>query len=83
MYTVRLNGRQTTKFTNTDLFRGKSPVTDADSGYIGVQSHTGRVTFRNVQIMSQAQAAVAAGAQVSKMEEPHEAAQKKAAKKTA
>ena len=46
-YTVRLNGQQTTKFTNIDPFRGKSPATDPDSGYIGVQSHTGRVTFRN------------------------------------
>jgi hypothetical protein len=52
-YTVRLNGQQTTKFTNIDLFRGKSPATDPDSGYIGVQSHTGRVAFRNVQIMAQ------------------------------
>jgi len=49
---VRLNGQQTTKFTNTDLFKGKSNATDPDSGYIGVQSHTGRVTFRNIQIMA-------------------------------
>jgi choline dehydrogenase-like flavoprotein len=49
-YTVRLNGQQTTNFTNTDLLRGKSNATDPDSGYIGVQSHTGRVTFRNIQI---------------------------------
>ena len=79
-YTVRLNGQQTTKFTNTDLFRGKSSATDPDSGYIGVQSHTGRVTFRNVQIMAQAPAAVTAGAGVSKMEALHEEPRKKAAK---
>jgi hypothetical protein len=52
-YTVRLNGQQTTKFNNIDPFRGKSPASDPDSGYIGVQSHTGRVTFRNIQIMAQ------------------------------
>jgi Domain of Unknown Function (DUF1080) len=50
-HTVRLNGQQTTRFTNTDLFRGKSNVTDPDSGYVGVQSHTGRLKFRNIQIM--------------------------------
>ena len=49
-YTVRLNGQQTTTFTNTDLFKGKSNLTDPDSGYIGVQSHTGRVLFSNIQI---------------------------------
>ena len=50
-YVVRLNGQQTTRFTNTDLFRGKSKTTDPDSGYIGIQSHTGRLKFRNVQVM--------------------------------
>jgi hypothetical protein len=79
-YTVRLNGQQTTKFTNTDLFRGKSSTADPDSGYIGVQSHTGRVTFRNVRIMAQAPAAVTAGAGVSKMEALHEEPRKRAAK---
>lgn len=51
-YTVRLNGQQTTKFTNADLFKGKSNAPDPDSGYIGVQSHTGRLTFRNIQVMA-------------------------------
>src|SRR5207237_4433612 len=50
-YVVRLNGQQTTTFTNTDLFKGKSKTTDSDSGYIGIQSHTGRLKFRNVQVM--------------------------------
>ena len=50
-YVVRLNGQQTTRFTNTDLFRGKSRATDPDSGYIGIQSHTGRLKFRNIQVM--------------------------------
>jgi len=51
-YVVQLNGQQTSRFTNVDLFRGKAPVADPDSGYIGVQSHTGRVTFRNIQIIA-------------------------------
>ena len=50
-YVVRLNGQQTTTFTNTDPFKGKSKTTDSDSGYIGIQSHTGRLKFRNVQVM--------------------------------
>jgi choline dehydrogenase-like flavoprotein len=50
-YVVRLNGQQTTSFTNNDLFKGKSKTTDPDSGYIGIQSHTGRLKFRNVQVM--------------------------------
>jgi len=82
-YTVRLNGQQTTSFTNNDLFRGKGSTTDTDSGYIGVQSHTGRVTFRNVQIMAQAPVALAAGAAVGKRETPHEDTKNKVVKKTA
>jgi choline dehydrogenase-like flavoprotein len=50
-FVVRLNGQQTTRFTNTDLFRGKAKTTDPDSGYVGIQSHTGRLKFRNVQVM--------------------------------
>jgi hypothetical protein len=49
-YTVRLNGQQTATFTNTDSFRGKSPAQDSLYGYIGLQSHTGRVAFRNIRI---------------------------------
>ncbi|HEY6970740.1 MAG TPA: family 16 glycoside hydrolase [Candidatus Angelobacter sp.] len=51
-YTVRLNNRQLTQFTNTDLYRGKSATEDPLSGYLGLQSHTGQVRFRNVQIKS-------------------------------
>jgi len=70
-YTVRLNGQQTTKFTNIDLFRGKSTATDPDSGYIGVQSHTGRVTFRNIQIIAQAPALAMRPAEMSRVEAIH------------
>ncbi len=59
-FVVRLNGQQTSRFTNTDLFRGKSKATDPDSGYIGIQSHTGRLKFRNVQVM-ELQPALAVG----------------------
>jgi hypothetical protein len=40
---VKLNGQPCTSFINNDAFRGKSP------GYIGLQSHTGRVAFANVR----------------------------------
>ena len=49
-YTVRLNGQQVTQFTNTDSYRGKSASEDPHSGYLGLQSHTGQVRFRNIQI---------------------------------
>lgn len=49
-YTVRLNGQQTTAFTNTDSYRGKSPAQEPRSGFIGLQAHTGRVAFRNIRI---------------------------------
>jgi choline dehydrogenase-like flavoprotein len=80
-YTVRLNGQQTTQFTNTDLFRGKANTTDRDSGYIGMQSHTGRVKFRNIQIrslapaMAAAPAGIAAAVRVPPVEIPVEAAE--------
>jgi choline dehydrogenase-like flavoprotein len=50
-FVVRLNRQQTTRFTNADLFRGKAKATDPDSGYLGIQSHTGRLKFRNIQVM--------------------------------
>jgi hypothetical protein len=51
-YVVRLNGQPSTRFTNTDSYRGKPPSVDPASGYIGIQTHTGRVAFRNIQIRS-------------------------------
>ncbi|MBZ5682650.1 MAG: DUF1080 domain-containing protein [Acidobacteriia bacterium] len=75
-HTVRLNGQQTTTFTNADLFRGKANTTDPDSGYVGIQSHTGRVRFRNIQVMvlppalAAGPAGIAAGARVSPTEMP-------------
>jgi hypothetical protein len=47
---VYLNGALTTAYTNTDNYRGKPVSADADSGWIGLQSHTGRVGFRNIRI---------------------------------
>ena len=49
-YSVRLNGQQITQFTNTDPYRGKAATDDPHSGFIGLQSHTGQVRFRNVQV---------------------------------
>ena len=45
-FTVFLNGQQKTDFVNADLTRGKA---DAGSRFIGLQTHTGRVLFRNIQ----------------------------------
>jgi hypothetical protein len=49
-YSAVLNGLQTSTFTNTDAWRGKPASSDAGSGYVGIQSHTGRVVFRNIRI---------------------------------
>jgi len=49
-YTVLLNGFQTTSFTNTDAQRGVPANQDPTSGFIGLQTHTGAVAFRAIQI---------------------------------
>ena len=63
-YTVNVNGKQTTDFTNprNDFIaeapspglplksRGQSKSDDPLSGYIGIQAHTGHVAFRNIRI---------------------------------
>ncbi|MGH7927859.1 MAG: 3-keto-disaccharide hydrolase, partial [Candidatus Binatia bacterium] len=50
-YIVRLNGRRTTTFTNSDPARGVLPSVDPDSGYIGLQSYRdSRVGFRNIKV---------------------------------
>lgn len=51
-YIVRLNGQETTRFkrSNADTVHGKPPSVDPDSGFIGIQTHTGRVGFTNIRI---------------------------------
>ncbi|MXM68676.1 DUF1080 domain-containing protein [Streptomyces sp. HUCO-GS316] len=49
-YTVRLNGTQTSLFTNTDIWRGRAATADPASGFLGLQAHTGMVAFRNIRI---------------------------------
>lgn len=49
-YTVLLNGYQTTTFTNTDARRGLPASRNASSGYLGLQTHTGAVAFRAIQV---------------------------------
>jgi hypothetical protein len=49
-YTVTLNGFQTALFTNNDPGRGRPASQDPLSGFIGLQSHTGAVSFRAVRI---------------------------------
>jgi choline dehydrogenase-like flavoprotein len=50
-YIVRLNGQEATRFqrSNTDQ-RGKPPSVDPNSGFIGLQTHTGNVAFANIRI---------------------------------
>jgi choline dehydrogenase-like flavoprotein len=49
IYTIVLNGFQTAVFTNSDPMRGRPASQDARSGFIGLQSHTGAVSFRAVR----------------------------------
>ena len=51
-YTVTLNGLQTSVFTNNDPTRGRPSSQDPLSGFIGLQSHTGAVSFRAVRAKS-------------------------------
>jgi hypothetical protein len=48
-YDVALNSQPITHFVNTDAARGL-PTTAAAPSFIGLQTHTGRVAFRNIQI---------------------------------
>ena len=51
-YIVRLNGVEATHFKRkaSDTFRGNPPSVDADSGFIGLQTHIGQVAFANVRV---------------------------------
>jgi hypothetical protein len=51
-YVVRLNGQEATRFLRspTDTARGNPPSVDPNSGYIGLQTHTGAVAFANIRI---------------------------------
>ncbi|QBQ54976.1 family 16 glycoside hydrolase [Nitrosococcus wardiae] len=51
-YIVRLNGQEATRFRRsaTDTVRGNPPSVDPDSGFIGLQTHTGNVAFANIRI---------------------------------
>jgi Domain of Unknown Function (DUF1080) len=49
-YTVSLDGNQTSTFTNTNPARGQPGTPDLSTGFLGVQSHTGRVAFRNIRL---------------------------------
>ncbi len=54
-YKVLLNGQPSTEFTANaadpvEKFRGRKKSEDADSGFLGVQIHTGTVLFANIRI---------------------------------
>jgi len=50
VYAVRLNGFETTRYDNLDPSRGLPVSRDAASGFVGLQTHTGAVSFRAVRI---------------------------------
>jgi hypothetical protein len=49
-YEAFLSGFRTTAFENIDTARGRSAAQDPLSGFIGLQTHTGTVSFRAVRI---------------------------------
>ncbi len=51
-YIIRLNGQEATRFRRsaTDTARGNPPSVDPNSGFVGLQTHTGAVAFANVRI---------------------------------
>lgn len=49
-YHVRLNGHLAATYTNGDANRGVSADVDTSSGFIGLQQHTGAVSFRAIRI---------------------------------
>ncbi len=49
-YAVRLNNHVTSVYANPDPARGVSADQDLSSGFIGLQQHTGNVSFRAVRI---------------------------------
>ncbi|MDP8931640.1 MAG: DUF1080 domain-containing protein [Actinomycetota bacterium] len=51
-YTVRLNGNQTTSFTNDEPARGRARSDDPLSGFVGLQSHPrpGAAAFRHIHV---------------------------------
>jgi Domain of Unknown Function (DUF1080)/GMC oxidoreductase len=49
-YVVLMNGFQTAAFGNTDPARGLPASAIPSSGYVGLQTHTGAVSFRAVRI---------------------------------
>ena len=51
-YTTRVNNHLTTTFENDNPNRGLSPAQNPNSGYIGVQAHTGLMVFRNIRVKS-------------------------------
>ncbi len=50
-YRVALNGVPITQFDNPDANRGLAGTAEAPS-FVGLQAHTGRVSFRNIRVTS-------------------------------
>jgi choline dehydrogenase-like flavoprotein len=50
-YEVRIDGVPVASFTNIESQRGRGPKDDPNSGFIGLQLHSGAVAFRDVRIL--------------------------------
>lgn len=49
-FNVRLNGKETARFTNPDAYRGKPASTDPHAGFIGLLMRNGRMAVRNIEL---------------------------------
>lgn len=55
-YWVRLNGKKSAHFVNTDAYRGKSSRADPRAGFLGFSIRKGRIAIRNVRLEARTQA---------------------------
>jgi lipid-binding SYLF domain-containing protein len=49
-FTVRLNGKETAQFTNSDSYRGKPASADPRAGFVGLLMRKGRMAVRDVEL---------------------------------
>jgi hypothetical protein len=49
-YVARLNGRETSRFTNPDPYRGKPASSDPHAGFLGFFVRKGQLRLRNIEV---------------------------------
>jgi len=60
-FTVRLNGKETAQFTNSDTYRGKAASADPHAGFVGLLMRKGRMAVRNIDLEERAHGEQARG----------------------